>query len=57
MRRAAVRNLDLKDVDFKKRLVQSEEKGGLKHANKINREGLDAVRDYIERERKEDAAR
>jgi site-specific recombinase XerD len=51
MRRAAVRNLNLKDVSFKKRNVSVEEKGGRKHNYKISREGLAAVRDYIQKER------
>ncbi len=54
MRRAAVRNLNLKDVSFKKRNVSVEEKGGRKHNYKISREGLAAVRDYIQKERAAD---
>lgn len=54
MRRAAVRNLDLKDVDFRKRVVKVIEKGGVEHAYQISQEGLQAIRDYIERERPED---
>lgn len=54
MRRAAARNLDLKDVDFKKRVVRVVEKGGVEHAYQISQEGLQAIRDYIERERLRD---
>jgi integrase len=57
MRRAAVRNLNLKDVDFKKRKVRAEEKGGHKHTYKISREGLRAIEYYLEKERKQDHKR
>jgi integrase len=57
MRRAAVRNLDLKDVNFKKRSVSAEEKGGHTHNYKISREGLAAIMDYIEEERAQDFKR
>lgn len=57
MRRAAVRNLNIKDVNFKKRSVSAEEKGGRKHTYKITSEGLDAIKDYIEKERGEDFKR
>lgn len=56
MRRAAVVNLDLDDVDFKKKAVSVREKGGLVHRYQISAEGLQAIRDYVENERKEDAA-
>lgn len=55
MRRAAVVNLDLEDVDFKKKAVSVREKGGLVHRYQISAEGLQAIRDYIEHERKDDA--
>ena len=42
MRRAAVRNIDLADVDFKRRLINVEEKGGRTHGYKISREGISA---------------
>lgn len=54
MRRAAIVNLDLEDVDFKKKAVSVREKGGLVHRYQISGEGLQAIRDYIENERKED---
>lgn len=55
MRRAAVVNLDLADVDFKKKVLSVREKGGLIHRYQISAEGLQAIRDYIEGERKADA--
>jgi integrase len=57
MRRAAVRNLNLKDVDLKKRIVSAEEKGGRKHTYKLTSEALAAIKDYIEKERKQDHKR
>jgi integrase len=57
MRRAAVRNLNLKDVDFKKRSVSAEEKGGHTHKYKISCEGLAAIKDYMEEERAQDFKR
>jgi integrase len=54
MRRAAITNLDLKDVNFKKRTVSAEEKGGYKHNYKISSEGLVAIKDYLEKERDKD---
>ena len=53
MRRFAVRNLNLKDVNFKKRNVSAEEKGGRTHTYKISREALRAIEDYLEKERKQ----
>lgn len=55
MRRAAVVNLDLEDVDFKKKAVSVREKGGLVHRYQISAEGLQAIRNYVENERKADA--
>jgi integrase len=57
MRRAAVRNLNLKDISFKKRNVSAEEKGGRKHTYKISSEGLEAIKDYVEKERDQDYKR
>ena len=54
MRRSAARNVNFKDIDFKNRKVSAEEKGGRKHAYKISREGLGAIRDYLEKERGQD---
>lgn len=55
MRRAAAVNLDLEDVDFKKKAVSVREKGGPIHCYQISAEGLQAIRDYVEHERKADA--
>lgn len=55
MRRAGVVNLDLEDVDFKKKTVSMREKGGLVHRYQISAEGLQAIRDYVDKERKADA--
>ena len=51
MRRAAVRNLNLQDVDFDKRLVSVEDKGGVTYRYHISREALAAIRDYLAQER------
>jgi site-specific recombinase XerD len=54
MRRAAAAALDLDSIDFKKKTATAEEKGGVEHAYQISNEGLQAIRDYIERERPQD---
>ena len=51
MRRAAVTKIDIDDVNFKRRVILVEEKGGLAHAYQISREGIDAIQDYLEHER------
>jgi integrase len=55
MRRAAVTNLDLANVDWKQRALSVEEKGGRTHSYAISREGIEALKDYVERERAADA--
>lgn len=55
MRRAAVTSLDLAGVDWKQRTLSVVEKGGYTHSYSISREGLQAVRDYVENERPADA--
>jgi site-specific recombinase XerD len=55
MRRAAVTNLDLGDVDFEKSAVTVPEKGGYQHRYKISREGLRAIEDYLAKERMTDS--
>ena len=55
MRRAAVRNIDLSDVDFERRLINVEEKGGRTHSYKISRGGISAIEDYVTRERAADS--
>jgi integrase len=51
MRREAVTNIDLDYVDFEKRLITVEEKGGRTHGYKISREGIAAIEDYVAQER------
>jgi integrase len=57
LRRAAIRNLDLVDVDLKSRTVTAQEKGGHRHTCKITQEGLAAIMDYAERERSLDSGK
>ncbi len=54
MRRAAVTNMSVDDIDFKKKTLSVEEKGGVHHSYQISNEGLQAIRDYVERERGQD---
>lgn len=54
MRRQAVTLIDIDDIDFKKRTIRVEEKGGVRHKYQISREGLAAIRAYIEQERELD---
>ncbi len=55
MRRAAVCTLDLAEIDFDKHSVTVREKGGQTHRYKINREAAKAIRDYLDKERGNDA--
>jgi integrase len=55
MRRGAVSRLNLSDIDYKKHALSVQEKGGLIHCYKISRQGLEAINDYIEKERPKDA--
>jgi site-specific recombinase XerD len=48
-------SLDVDNIDFKRKTVPVVEKGGLNHTHRISREGLEAVRDYLERGRPPDA--
>jgi len=48
---AVVRNIDLEDMDFEKRLVRVEEKGCRTHGYKMSREGISAIEDYVAKER------
>lgn len=57
MRRAAVVDLDLEDVDFAAGAVEVREKGGVRHTYQVSQEGLAAVRDYLAHERSRDADR
>lgn len=54
MRRAGVCNIILEDVNFKQQTIKTTEKGGLSHTYHISREGLNAIRDYIDNERGQD---
>lgn len=54
MRRKAVTAINLSDVDFVKKKITVEEKGGMRHTYQINKEGLAAIRDYIQNEREAD---
>ena len=55
MRRGAVARLQFPDVNFGKRLLQVVEKGGYTHGYKISRQGLEAIRKYLEEERGPDS--
>lgn len=57
MRRAAVVEVDLADVDLAAGAVGVREKGGVRHLYQVGREGLAALRDYLDHERPLDAAR
>jgi site-specific recombinase XerD len=57
MRRAAVVDLDLEDVDFAAGTVEVREKGGARHTYQASQEGLNAVGDYLEHERPRDGDR
>lgn len=57
MRRAAVTNIDLADVDFEKRSIRVVEKGGLQHEYKVSNDGLEAIRNYLDAEYGADAER
>ena len=54
MRRAAAVNANLADVDFKRRIVSTIEKGGAIKDYDISKEGIQAIRDYVEKERPAD---
>jgi integrase len=56
MRRAAVTNLHLSSVNWKEQKLGVEEKGGKTHEYAISKEGIQAIRDYVEKERPVDAA-
>jgi integrase len=54
MRRAAVTKLDVSDVDLRKKVLTVEEKGGFTQSYQISKEGLQAIRDYLDHERPAD---
>lgn len=51
MRRAEVARLNLAGVDFDKRVLQVQVKGENIHGYKISRQGLAAIKDYLDNER------
>jgi integrase len=55
MRRAAVTNLNLSNVNWKERRLSVEEKGGKTHEYAISKEGIEAIKDYVAKERPADA--
>jgi integrase len=55
MRRAAICNLDLSELDFEKTSVTVREKGGQTHRYKISKEGAKAILDYLREERETDS--
>jgi integrase len=57
MRRVGVCNILLEEIDFKRQTITTKEKGGHSHTYHVSREGLAAIRDYLEKERPRDNAR
>ena len=57
MRRIAASQLNVNDIDFKKKEILAKEKGGGSHTYIISQEGLRAVGDYLENERPADNER
>lgn len=55
MRRAAVASLLFEDVEFEQKRITVVEKGAATHTYKISREGIAAIADYVEKERRRDA--
>lgn len=56
MRRATITQIKLSDIDFDRRTIQVFEKGSYTHQYIISKEGLRAIRDYIECERDHDSS-
>ncbi len=56
MRRGGLTNIRLDQVDFKKSMITTVEKGGDQHTYPISKQGLLAIKDYIEKERQADTA-
>lgn len=54
MRRTAITNLNLVDIDFDRRILSVVEKGGSVQPYPISRQGIAAIRDYLAQERGED---
>ncbi len=55
MRREAVTRIRLREVDFDRAVITVAEKGSARHTYTISDEGLNAIRDYLEKERAGDA--
>jgi integrase len=55
MRRSAVTKITVTAIDWSKRTIAVPEKGGAEHRYHVSQEGLAAIRDYLDRERPEDA--
>jgi site-specific recombinase XerD len=51
MRRSAITNLNLVDIDFDRRILSVVEKGGSVKPYTISRQGLAAISGYLEQER------
>lgn len=51
MRRQAVTSINLADIDFDGRGITVMEKGRVRHTYQISKEGLEAISDYIHKER------
>jgi len=54
MRRTAITRLNLNDIDFEKRILSVKEKGGGVQPYPISSQGLEAVKNYIDKERSKD---
>jgi site-specific recombinase XerD len=57
IRRAEVTSIDLADVDFNDHTVLITEKGGQRRRCLVSKEGMNAVRDYLDQERAQDTER
>ncbi|HBL23848.1 MAG TPA: hypothetical protein DDZ40_06990 [Deltaproteobacteria bacterium] len=57
MRRKAVTMIDRADIDMKRGKITVQEKGGARHTYEISREGMEAIKAYIENERPVDDAK
>ena len=55
MRRAEVTSIDLSGIDFERSTLLITEKGGQQRRCLISKEGMKAIRDYLDHERGEDA--
>ena len=54
MRRSEAANLDVENVELKTRTVNVRIKGGQIHPYKISRQGIEAIQEYMDKERKAD---